>query len=159
MMTRCVSKHVGAIKWIKCFSDLIIYTQVHKLVYENDWIIEMHGATIKVTKVSFESHINVSISVLIASFDTCAIELHVCHKCVERCLCTSAPNTIYWAVATGRHWQVQRICSYSSSSEWRVGLQHLPSRHFTHKKKKIFQNKNFYTHIFNLRDSIAQKQK
>jgi hypothetical protein len=48
MMTRCVSKHVGAIKWTKCFSVLIIYIYVHKLVYENNWIIKMHGATIKV---------------------------------------------------------------------------------------------------------------
>jgi hypothetical protein len=37
MMTRCVSKHVGAIKWTKCFSDLIIYIRVHRLVYENNW--------------------------------------------------------------------------------------------------------------------------
>jgi hypothetical protein len=37
MMTHYVSKHVGAIKWIKCFSDLIIYIQVHKLVYVNNW--------------------------------------------------------------------------------------------------------------------------
>jgi hypothetical protein len=36
MMTRCVSKHVGAIKRTKCFSELIIYIQVHKLVYENN---------------------------------------------------------------------------------------------------------------------------
>jgi hypothetical protein len=37
MMTRCVSKHVGAIKWTKRFSVLKIYIQVHKLVYENNW--------------------------------------------------------------------------------------------------------------------------
>jgi hypothetical protein len=36
MMTRCVSKHVGAIKRTKCFSDSIIYIRVQKLVYEND---------------------------------------------------------------------------------------------------------------------------
>jgi hypothetical protein len=39
MMTRRVSQHVGAIKWTKCFSVLIIYIQVHKLVYENNWKI------------------------------------------------------------------------------------------------------------------------
>jgi hypothetical protein len=38
MMTHYVSKHVGAIKWTKCFSDLIICIQVHKLVYESNYI-------------------------------------------------------------------------------------------------------------------------
>jgi hypothetical protein len=45
--------HLIAIKWTKCFSDLIIYIRVHKLVYENNWNSVIVSAGTSATRRSF----------------------------------------------------------------------------------------------------------
>jgi hypothetical protein len=39
-------------------------------VYENNWIIEMHGATIKVTRIQFTSEVKINMKIDVEMFAT-----------------------------------------------------------------------------------------